>query len=225
MPSHRPTRPAEAVPGARDQLPQNGAARCRAPPSRSVSSVNIAPADVGEVHDPRGQLGAADAQQRAGRARLQEHVQAVRSPPLFTRAGASCRPATKALIRARRLSARHARDLDRARQTDDEIEMAGGQAGMLPLRNIAHATASVVRDERTQRQRRRGDGTVVACHRAGIVADSKVGRLRDQSARFASRRALDTRLSVAPWTEPSGYKAGSHRRRYSRKPQAGELQS
>jgi hypothetical protein len=71
-------------------------------------------------------------------------------------------------VRAGRLDARHARDLDRPGQTDDEIKMAGGQAGMLPLRNVAHAGTGVVRNERTQRQCRRGDGVVGARHRSAL---------------------------------------------------------
>jgi hypothetical protein len=73
------------------------------------------------------------------------------------------------LIPARSLRTGHARDLDGRRQTHDQIEMAGRQAGMLPLRNIAHAAASVVRDERAQRRHGRTDGMVRTYHQRAVV--------------------------------------------------------
>ena len=129
-------------------------------------------ADVGEMHDARGQLAAADAKQRAGRTRLQEYVQAVQVSAHTHEGRRLLQAGDEGAVRARRLRTRHARDLDGLRQADDEIDVAGRQAGMLPLRNIAHARAGVVRDERTQRQRRRGDGVVSGLSSGGIVADS-----------------------------------------------------
>jgi hypothetical protein len=72
------------------------------------------------------------------------------------------------LVRAGRLRAWHADDFDRPRQTDDEIEMPGGQAGMLQRRRVMHARTGVVRDERTQRECWRGNGVVWARHRSAL---------------------------------------------------------
>ena len=129
-------------------------------------------ADVGEVHDARGQLATADAKQRTRRVGLQEYVQAVQVSAHLHEGRRLLQTGDEGAVRARRLRAWHTRDLDGPRQTDDEIDMAGRQAGMLPRRNIAHARAGVVRDERTQRQRRHGDGMVSASSSGGIVADS-----------------------------------------------------
>jgi hypothetical protein len=67
-------------------------------------------------------------------------------------------------VRAGRLRTRHPRDLDRLRETDDQIEMARGQTSVLPFRHVAYTRTGVVRDECAQRQCRRGDGVVRACH-------------------------------------------------------------
>src|SRR5262249_8421894 len=120
--------------------------------------------DVGEVHDLRGHLLTADPQQRASRAGLQEYVQAVQISAHPHDGRRRVQTGDEGAVRARRLRARHPHDLDRFREADDEIDVTGGQAGMLRLRNVAHARAGIVRDEGLQRRRRRGKGVVRECH-------------------------------------------------------------
>ena len=120
--------------GALDPLPQSARPGASAAEAFHELVAHRA-ADVGEVHDLRGHFGAADPKQRAGRAGLQEYVQAVQVSAHAHEGRRLLQTGDEGAVRAGRLRARHARDLDGPRQADDEIDVAGGQAGMLPLRN------------------------------------------------------------------------------------------
>ena len=165
--------------GVRPQpLQQHGVDRCKtARPGRCAGEplhelVVQRAADRREVNNPRSQLAAAHAQQCTRRTRFQEHVQRIQISAHTHQCRGLLQAGDEGLEPAGRLCARHARDLDRPRQADDQIDVAGGQAGVLPRREIAHAAAGVVRDPRAELWRGRADGKIRGGHR-GIVANSK----------------------------------------------------
>lgn len=76
------------------------------------------------MHHLRGHLATADSKQRAGRTGFQEDVQTVEVSTHPHEGRRLLEASDKGTVQARRLRTRHAQDLDRLRQADNEIEMA-----------------------------------------------------------------------------------------------------
>ena len=142
-----------------------------APLRRSVSSWQSARSTSARCTTCEATSRPLTLEQRAGRRRLQEHVQTVQVSTHAHESRCLLQTGDEGAERAGRLRARHARNLYGPRQVDDQIDIPGGQAGMQRRRNVAHARAGVVRDERTQRRRWRCDRVVRVRHRH-IVADA-----------------------------------------------------